>query len=95
MEKLPFRAKAYEDYLINQGRGHHNLKYYSTESAIAPIVRDGLLYLGNGFDWNDRFDVERFNSDHYDYVQFGKCLCVSRSESVAMWRVYAGNKDGC
>lgn len=95
MEELPFTAEAFEDYLVKQGKGHRNLKYYSVESAIVPIVNDGVLYLGNGYDWNDRFDVKLFNSEKYDYVQFGKCLSVSRSESVAMWRIYAKDKDGC
>ncbi len=94
-KELLNKVEEFEKYLIDRGMGHQNLKYYTNISTVIPMVRKGVLFLGNGTAWNDKLDMDIFNSDNYDYVQFGKCLCFSRSESVAMWRIYAGGKNGC
>ena len=84
-----------EKYLIDRGMGHLNMKYYTTQKTARTIVKQGKMYLGNGSSWNDLLDMELYNSDDYKFIQFGKCFCYSRSESVAMWRVYASKKRDC
>ena len=78
------------NYLKKKGRNHNNYKSYSSIGRVVDIRDSKKLYLSTGYDWNDISDRNRFNSDDYGVLHFGKCFSYSTDESVAMWMLYGG-----
>lgn len=84
------RADTLTDYLIRKANNHNCFKLYSTLDRILDIRDRRCLYLGTGSNWNDIPDRKSFNSDKYNFVNFGKCFSFSQDENVAMWMLYGG-----
>lgn len=95
LKNIQLTPSSYEAFLQSKAASHTNLRYYGNKKRICEIINDGILRLSDGHNWNDKYDRMLFNADEYDYVQFGKCFCFSKTESVAMWKMYAGENDGC
>lgn len=79
-------------YLNHKAEKHYHYKFYSDNDKIENILKNKAVYLSNGANWNDIIDKDNFNSIEYEYMNFGLCLSYSRSENVAMWMLYNGNK---
>lgn len=80
-------------YLESKANNHTYYKVYSTFERVQSSMKDGLLYLSSGKNWNDRKDREKFNAKENDFIRFGLCLSCSKSENVAMWMLYGGMKQ--
>ena len=83
--------RSLENYLQTKGKNHNYFKYYSSRERIEAIIQESALFLSDGNNWNDKCDYVSFNSDDQDYVRFGLCMSFMKSESVAMWMLYAKN----
>jgi len=79
-----------KEYLQRKAVNHNSYKYYSKIEYIRTIVKDRILYLGNGAKWNDVSDRESFVSESDCRINFGKCFSYSTDENVAMWMLYGG-----
>lgn len=93
-DKMADNCKSSEQllgFLKAKAKKHQSLKSYGTENALVPIVRDGVLRLSDGSNWNDKYDSEQFNTKRNEKINFGKCFTYSKSESVAMWLIYSKN----
>ena len=82
-----------QEYLRSKAYNHTYYKVYSTLERVRSSLDDGLLYLSDGKNWNDKKDREEFNAEENDFVRFGMCLSCSKSENVAMWMLYGGMKQ--
>lgn len=82
-----------QEYLQSKAYNHTYYKVYSTLERVQSSLDNGLLYLSNGKNWNDKKDREEFNAEENDFVRFGLCLSCSKSENVAMWMLYGGMKQ--
>lgn len=78
------------EYLNNKGKNHNYFKFYTErEEVVNNILNTHSIYLSRGDNWNDLADRNRFNPDGSDVVRYGICFSFTRSESVAMWMLYA------
>lgn len=81
-----------KNYLKTKGKNHHCFKYYSKDKYIDEIISSHSVYLTNGEHWNDRADAENLRNCSDDCKRYVLCLSFSKSENVAMWMLYSGNK---
>lgn len=83
----------YKEYLKTKAENHNYLKIYGPKDNIEKIVRDGTLFFSDGSDWNDTDDFERMQKESCKKLILARSFSFSKSESVAMWMLYAGGDD--
>lgn len=85
-----FIGNELKEYLREKAKTHNSYKYYAKIDYVKQIVRDKVLYLNNGAEWNDITDRGNLANGSEDSVLFGKCFSYSQDESIAMWMLYGG-----
>ena len=78
------------EYLKDTAKRHTYYKFYSEIDKTDTILKQHVLYLSRGDNWNDTSDKKRFNGIDSTYTYFGLCTSYSKHESVAMWMLYGG-----
>ncbi|MCF0114296.1 MAG: DUF2971 domain-containing protein [Erysipelotrichaceae bacterium] len=85
-------AQEIRKYLLTKGENHQYYKTYGSLKYIESSINEHYLLLSNGQNWNDPNDRAKFYCDE-TYYYYGKCFSFSKSESVAMWVMYANEKE--
>lgn len=78
-------------YLKDKAQNHNYLKIYGSKKKIESIIHDGSILLSNGKGWNDKREEERLSIG--ENQMFACCFSFSKSESIAMWMLYAREKE--
>lgn len=89
--KIQFEKGNILSYLRQKAENHNYLKIYGSKKKIKGIVDLRSLLLSNGSGWNDKNEIQRLQDNNTQ--MFACCFSFSKSENIAMWMLYAREKE--